>query len=494
VPRFLALDWDQNQLVVVAGAVAGGKAKVQRAVAWREEGSPNPADAAALGKRLRERLKQAHIAPAPVLACLGRDRLILKEVRYPAVPEAEEAAVVRFQAVKELTDAADEVVLDYVAAGPANGGGERRALVLVARKELVHAYKTLCQAAGLTLAALTPRPFGLAACLRRAAAADPPEEEGAVAGAAVGERWAEFCVLRGGDLLLTRSMAAGPNLAAEVRRNLTVYAGGPGRPPVRALYLAGVAPEVRERLGDLLELPLKPFDPLASAEAPDLPAENRGAFAGAAGLLYARAEAAGLPVNFVKPREPKPPADPNRRRLVLAGAAAAVVALVGLWGCWAVYGATAARLAAVEDEKAQLENQLAESHKEMKLYKALDDWDNVVWPDELYDLTYNVPDPNALRVTSVTAEPLPRTAKARFTGRLTIKGTLLDTREPRHAIDQLLAAYQAAGYYSPESPKILGNQFTLVVNVERRPPADYHDVLPPAPEKQRPDFGFGGDF
>ena len=44
------------------------------------------ADAAAAGERLKERLKEAKIPPAPVLACLGRDRIIVKDIRYPAVP------------------------------------------------------------------------------------------------------------------------------------------------------------------------------------------------------------------------------------------------------------------------------------------------------------------------------------------------------------------------------------------------------------------------
>src|SRR5437660_639754 len=144
VARFLALDWDQNQLHVISANVGKGTVKVQRAIVFEEMKSPNPGDAEFLGKLLRERLKQAGISPAPV---------------------------------------------------PADA------------------------------------PVGVVT---------------------VGERWAEFCVLRGETLLLARSLAVGPTLAGEVRRSLTVYAGQSGQEPVKALYLTGAVAELRQRLNDML--------------------------------------------------------------------------------------------------------------------------------------------------------------------------------------------------------------------------------------------------
>src|SRR5947209_8249801 len=190
--------------------------QIEHAAAWKEERSPNPAEADALGRLLRERLKDAGIPPAPVLVCIGRDRVILNEVTYPSVPAHEEPAVVQFQVSKELTDAADEVVIDYTPMSETGPSGEQHALALVMRRELLATYETLCRAAGLKLLALTPRPFGMLACWKHVVGLGAPAPERtdvAVALLTVEERGAEFSIVHGGKLLLARSLAAGPTLA-----------------------------------------------------------------------------------------------------------------------------------------------------------------------------------------------------------------------------------------------------------------------------------------
>ena len=307
--RFLALDRDQQQLHLVAALVGSGTVRFQRALTLTEQSSPNPAEAVELGHLLRERLKAAGIAPAPVLACIGRDRVILKEVRYPDVPAHEEPAVVRFQAVKELTDAADDVVIDYTPLGSLPSG-EKRAQVLIVRRELLTTYQTLCQAAGLRLAGLAPRPFGSAAGLKALLAGTtltPPEPaDAAVALVTVGERWAEFCIVRNGTLLQARTLTLGPGLAGEIRRNLAVHAGQSQQNPVRAVYLAlsGEQAALRERLVELLDIPVHPLDPFAGAEQPELPTSGRGTFLGAVGLLQLRAGRRTCPSTLPGPSSP----------------------------------------------------------------------------------------------------------------------------------------------------------------------------------------------
>jgi Tfp pilus assembly PilM family ATPase len=489
VARFLAIDWDQNHLHVISANVGGGTATMQRAVIWEEARTPNPVEAEQLGQLLRDRLKEAKITPAPVLACIGRDRVILKEVRFPPVPDTEEATLVRFQTVKELTDAPEDVVIDYdVVSGPEEA--ERRALALVVRKEQLELYRTLCEAAGLKLAGLAPRPFGVHACIRKVMGTSvltpAPEPEGsAVAAVAIGERWAEFCVTRGDRLLLSRALPVGPNLAADIRRNLAVHNGQSPQHPIQAVYVAGKGvAEVRQRLVDLIEIPVHGFDPFAGADTIDVPAVSRGTFAGAAGLLYAWGRAGSLPINFAQPKQPKPVTNPNYR-LVRLALVAALVLFVGL----GVLGRVL--LAGYEDEvddvearEKEVSNKLDAAKLHLKRLKGIDDWDAPVWLEEFYNLTARIPDVNALRVTSVSADPLPRTAKTRFAGVLTVRGKLLNSFDARKPLDQLIAELNKSGFYSPGAPKVEKDTFTLRVHIERRAPNEYAEkVVPQEPKK-----------
>ena len=108
--RFLALDWDQKYVRVVEATVGGGSVRIQRAAGWPVEQAPAASVAEVQGHWLKERLKEAGIAAAPLIVALGRDRVILKDIRYPEVTETEEPAVIRFQAARELTDAPEELI------------------------------------------------------------------------------------------------------------------------------------------------------------------------------------------------------------------------------------------------------------------------------------------------------------------------------------------------------------------------------------------------
>src|SRR5512143_975763 len=112
--RFLALDGDTTRFQLLSANVKGDSVRLEQSLVWDEDQPINKNNAAAVGERLRAKLKEAGIAPAPLLVCLGRDRIIVKDLKVPKVPVHEEPAIVRFQALKELTEGGDDAVIDFV--------------------------------------------------------------------------------------------------------------------------------------------------------------------------------------------------------------------------------------------------------------------------------------------------------------------------------------------------------------------------------------------
>jgi Tfp pilus assembly PilM family ATPase len=501
VSKYLALDLDPSGLFVVSGSARGGAAKVEHALAWTagdEHGPPAlSADAAkALGEGLRDRLKAAGMPAAPALVAVGRDRVILKEVRFPPVPPSEEPALVRFQALKELTESPDEVVLDYVPLGNGGPEGDRRATVVALRKDVFAAVRVLCEAAGLKLAGVTPRPFAVAAGLARAVAAGSahplPPGDAAVAVLTAGPQGGEFTVVRSGQVAFTRSvpapvLASEPLLVNEVRRNLAVYAGQAPAHPVAAVYVAepdDLLGGWAGRLRDGLNVPVYAYDPVAGV-ADDVPDRLRGRFAGAAGLLAAKA-ADALPINFAAPRQPRAAADPTRRKVVLAAAAAGLVLAVGAAVGYMQVSAADDRLAALQEEKAALEKALAGTEADRARLAAADAWAarGVNYLDELFDMTDRFPAGDAVRAVEFKGTPygVDKNGKQAAQARLEVK-VGAKAPQPVSDIETLITRDNTpkAKYYTkvgklfgtPYSGTPYREAFTVVADVNQRPPAEY---------------------
>ena len=167
------------------------------------------ANAADLGKQLRDALRSAGVAASPVIAVVGRDRVIVKDFKIPKVSPSEEPNVVRFQANKEMSEAADSVILDYYTLDRPEADGQIRAVTASVRKDVLAAYKSLCQAAGLKLAGLTARPVGTLAALDRAIASGavtaPEAKRASVAILSRGEKWSELVIARDGQVVFWRA-------------------------------------------------------------------------------------------------------------------------------------------------------------------------------------------------------------------------------------------------------------------------------------------------
>jgi Tfp pilus assembly PilM family ATPase len=417
----LALDWDNHEFHLVAGSVRRGKVHIDRAVHWREETPFTPAQAEEFGKRLRQRLAESGVSPGPVIVGLGRDRLVVKEIRYPQIDPAEEPNLVRMQIYKELTEAPGDVAIDYCPLAETDRNGQRRALSLVVRKDLVEGIQEACRVAGLKVIAITARPLGIAACYRRLAGQHPqvpapPAPDAVAAILTVTPTWADFTVVRGDQPLFARSVAVGDGLMGEVRRNLAAYAGQMHvsfpRDAIQALYVSGNGENavLREKLQSTLGIPVNGMDPLVREERVDASPNIRAGFTGPVGLLQHWAEYQTLPANFVKPREARPAASPHKKRALVYGVLGVVLLALVVYGVGIVMARDRADREKLLADDARADTELKKLQPEAKYLEALKEWvdGDVSDLDELFDLVARMPWPvEGLRITKLEKTILP---------------------------------------------------------------------------------------
>src|SRR5262249_54826106 len=148
--------------------------------------------------------------------------------------------------------------------------------------------------------------------------------------------------------------------------------------------------------------------------------------AGAVGMLQLRATQSALPIDFVCPKEPKPPTDPNKRRLGVALVAALLFLVLGGVFSNRLLAARRVKQQELAQEQRKLDEFLTQLQPDAMHIKALSDWDKAAmpWLDELYELTALFPFRYGLRVTQFNATPLAaaKNAKTDFVATLTVSG------------------------------------------------------------------------
>lgn len=427
---WFVIDWDQEHFHVLLAQSSRHGVKVTRAVSWPHPEPFTPSTAERVGKAFRDFLKSERLAAAPVLFGLGRDRVFLKELRFPEIAPHEEAGLVRFQTGKELTESVESYAIDYTHLK--KEGGERQVMAVAVRRDIVAMIQTFCQAAGLRLHAVTPRLFGLGRALERSVAPDPsplgPQTLNAVI--SVGERWADLCFFRGGRLLQAQALATGTLLKAEINRNLAVFKAQQAvnldltGPDCLFAFGSGVSALLAEDAG--VRLPVRALNPLAPEADLAALVKNPGCFAGAVGLADLWSSRDERPVNLASPKRQTAPISLSRQRAMLLGSAAAVLFLVALGSMWYVLYQKRTEVAELGAERTRQEEFMTKFAQERAEVDAYKDWQQttVPWLDEIYDLSARYPWEVGFRVNqfSGTSVGTKKNSKDGFIGKISLSG------------------------------------------------------------------------
>lgn len=469
--KLLTIDWSPPRLNVLSVSTTRGKAKAEASLTLELE--PNGTS----GRALKDALTKAGIAAAPVLFTVGRDKLILKEMSIPFVSAQEEPAIVRFQAAKELTEAASDVVMDYTPLSTPTAGQQTRVLVVVLRKSVAQGVSALCQSAGLKLHGIVPRPLALAGLLDRRGDTTGPACRGLVL--PVSDSEVEFNVYSSGMLAWARTLSRDPGLASEIGRNLMLLgAQKPDLPAVERVETTGLA--------DLGSLPVD-REPLEAWRDNDVRPANPVPFLPSLGLAELAARSTSLPINLAAPKEPRPVTEVGQQRRKLVKMAAIVIGPLLLLGWYWGLTNTRSQIKRLENEKISLEEELKGREQDRRDIAALKEWESttISWLDELYDIAARFPHVEGLRITQVAATQVTqRGVKDKYTGRITIHGVMTSDHDA-HVAKFLDALHQDSTYLKVQSPTYKANEFVVKIDVAPRPPSKYQStlVVPPIPKR-----------
>jgi hypothetical protein len=410
--RILAVDWDVSDVRCVLASVTGKDVKVLWATSvpleylTQEDLPPSPDVSSAL----RTALADQRIGRLPTVIGLDRASVEMFNFTLPPATDAELALLVQNQILRESPSLAEEDAVDYVPSS-VEATEPRPVTVAVLTAERRQAILQICKAAGLKPARLVLRPLAAASYFVRTNA--PPELCCLLVNVLAEE--ADLTVLWQGRAAILRTVrlprgvpaaVVVQRLMAEINRTLVLAQQGPcGRPPER-IYLFG-GPGEYQALVDQIEAdlpaPLTVLDPLVGLDTAGLEVpEHAGRFAALLGMAQDQADGAHA-LDFLHPKRPPRPA--NRRRALLAAAAA--VGLLGAVGGYLYWDTLAALQAAnrqLSQQRKELDETVKISRPRTQFYEAVGDWKDaeIVWLDELRELSLQLPPSRDLLVHRLT--------------------------------------------------------------------------------------------
>jgi Tfp pilus assembly PilM family ATPase len=402
MPNILAIDWDRQEVRCVLASVTREQTKVLLATSVplidvAESGEEVPRDAAA---SLRSALAGQRLGRCPTIVGVHRAGVETLDLSLPPATDAELAALVLNQALREAQTFDGEASLDFL---PMNDDpGQPRqvyaAVLSAATRQRIH---ETCAAAGLKPSRIVLRPLAAASLFARANA---PLERVCLLVSMVADE-ADLTVLVEGRVVFLRTVrqparageeAAAQRMSAEIARTLVVAQQGPlGGSPVERVYVYS-GPGEHQTLVDQLAidsgLAVTTVDPFESADVSsiELPG-SAGRFASLLGMVVDESRGAHA-MDFLHPR--RPPRPPNRRRtLVVAAAILSAVVLAGGYYDWGLIEEENNTIAERRKELAQYNDLLKRQSGPEQLVEAIDNWNagEIVWLDELRDLSKRFP-------------------------------------------------------------------------------------------------------
>ena len=400
--HLLAVDWDQHETRYLLASVTGSQVRIEAAAAVPlvdvvEGGeAPHPD----VGNSLRAALAEQKVGRATTLVSVDRASLEVIQATLPPAQDAELPDMIANQLLRDAPQVTEEWVVDFL---PLNDSphAPRPVIATALGPEPQKRILATCEVAGLKPARLLFRPLATVSCVTRLTGLS--ERVSLIVSRLTDEVDLILVVEGKPNLLRTVRLPNIKNeekslqrLLAEVNRTAAVALqneadGG----PVERVYLlggSGARNRLADRITNQLFLPVTLVDPFDGVEIDEaLQPDDPGRFAPLVGMLLDEVHQ-GHAVDFLHPR--KRPQPPNYRRM--GGFAAALVTALVLAAGYSVYGGLAdldVKIKQLDKSIKDRKELLKKAKEQQRVVDSIVGWQrtNVVWLDELRDLSLRLP-------------------------------------------------------------------------------------------------------
>lgn len=412
--RLLAIDWNHHEARYVIASTSRSGIRIEEAssIPLKNAGDESAPNAGGL---IESTLAGKKLGNANTLVGIGRANLQQWEFTVPPAKESELPLFVANLAMRESPNLGEDSLLDFVpGADQPNESREVAAFLLSAeQRELID---STCAEAEITPSRIVLRQHSSASLFLQHAAST---HENFLLVNLIGDE-ADLTVLSDGRVVFLRTVrlatvrtesSVARQLLTEIQRTLVVLPrnrlNGENINRVTIFGQAGDHQSLIEELRDQLELPIDTFDAFqAIGASSDVVPDDSGRFASLLGMLTDEVKGRRHAIDFLNPRKPPEPRDLKRTILVAVGAVLAAILVGGF-----LLNST---LAEADEENAALAARLDELNdlvkrveKKQQVINAVADWktSNVIWLDELRDMSLRFPGRNEVMLSRLTIAP-----------------------------------------------------------------------------------------
>ncbi|MFK7769193.1 MAG: type IV pilus biogenesis protein PilM [Mariniblastus sp.] len=395
---FVALQFEDNQILVASSRAAGKRLQIQHLFSVELN-----SDDASAGESLKAELSSHGLSRSEAILVVSRANVEMREVTVPPAPDNELPDMVRFIARSEFASLNENWILDYV---PLSNDPSMSRTVLAAglSPELEKQMRSIAELAGLKVKHIVLRPYACIDLIRTTLAdgkcrllVDPNGDQ------------TDMTIVSGTDLLATRTVRIpeaydankrSTTLISEVRRTLASSRKMLGDRNVTNVIMYGRENKALEgNLAGQLDLEVEFVDPMSLAPIASgvkVPVDD-SRYAALLGSLVQSSAGKQHAIDFVNPRKPIVK-KLDLKKWYLYGGLALAASLMAIVVGWTVLSNQSSEVKELQDRLQELERQnkgLAMGSVSAEQVEgevnAIDEWKmaDVNWLEQLYRYSEN---------------------------------------------------------------------------------------------------------